>query len=180
MQMAPRDSTRAQSPEPLARLFEEYHGLVLATALRVTGSVQDAEDVLQTVFLRLARRGEPATPSGGYLRRAAINASIDLLRSRERAGAVPLDETGDDLADPQAPTPERSQQDRELRRELRRALLALPRKSAQVFVLRHFDGLSHREIAAALDVSRASAAVTLFRARRRLQTQLTQFGRATS
>ena len=79
---------------PVENVFREHHRHIFATAFRLTGSAQDAEDVIQTVFLRLLRREnldlEPNP--GAYLRRAAINAGLDLLRARTRARSIPLDE----------------------------------------------------------------------------------------
>ena len=57
----------------------------------------------------------------------------------------------------------------ELREWLRQAIAALPPRAAEVFALHHLEGLDNREIARALGVSRVSVAVTLHRARRRLQ-----------
>ena len=63
--------------EELAGLFHDYHKAIFHIAYRMTGSRSDAEDVLQTIFLRLTtNRGE------GYLKRTAVNASLDLLRYR--------------------------------------------------------------------------------------------------
>ena len=70
------------------QIFQQYHRLIIGAAFRVTGSNHDAEDVLQTVFIRLLRRWEKIDLSsnpGAYLRRAAVNASLDLLRARTRA-----------------------------------------------------------------------------------------------
>jgi len=67
----------------LEGLFERHHDRVFRTAHRVTGSAADAEDVLQTVFLRVARGQESAAAAENpqaYFARAAINASLDLLR----------------------------------------------------------------------------------------------------
>ncbi len=47
-----------EPPRELEKLFHEHNALIFRTAYRVTGSAEDAEDVLQTVFLRLARRTE--------------------------------------------------------------------------------------------------------------------------
>ena len=77
-------------------MFEECHGLVFRTAYRITGNAADAEDVLQAVFLRLLRRDRSAEPlenPESYLRRAAINASLDVVRSRQETATVPLDES---------------------------------------------------------------------------------------
>src|ERR1700745_3319409 len=73
-------------PDELERAFQAHHGMVFRTAYRITGNASDAEDVLQTVFLRLLNR---KASSGGvyseqsYLRRAAIKASLDLLPIRQ-------------------------------------------------------------------------------------------------
>ena len=64
-------------------------------AYRVTGNAGDAEDVLQTVFMRLLRRHSDAEAVGNmeaYLRRAAVNAALDLIRSRQAAPHVSLED----------------------------------------------------------------------------------------
>ena len=79
--------------DEIERLFRAYHSLVFRTAYRITGNATDAEDALQTVFLRLVRRDAAAPPlenSEAYLRRAAINAALDVGRARRAAEAVPL------------------------------------------------------------------------------------------
>ncbi|MEQ9007418.1 MAG: sigma-70 family RNA polymerase sigma factor [Ekhidna sp.] len=91
---------------------------------RVTGSTADAEDILQSVFLRLLQRPEGADCGvnlAGYLCRSAINAGIDLLRSRARAPGEALIEemhSSEDGADDEA-------RQAEIRRHLRRAMLEL-------------------------------------------------------
>jgi RNA polymerase sigma factor (sigma-70 family) len=84
-----------QPPGELEKLFQAHHSRVFRTAQRITGSAADAEDVLQNVFLRLVRGQEGYDLSQNpeaYLARAAINASLDLLRSRTRAKSVALDD----------------------------------------------------------------------------------------
>src|SRR5213593_4336138 len=68
----------------LEAMFQRHHDRVFRTAYRVTGNAADADDVLQTVFLRLARGPEATLLENpeGYFARAAINASLDLLRGR--------------------------------------------------------------------------------------------------
>ena len=82
-------------PGELENLFRAHHDRVFRTAHRITGSAADAEDVLQTIFLRLATRRENYDLSenpGAYLSRAAVNASLDLMRSRTRAKSVGLED----------------------------------------------------------------------------------------
>src|ERR1043165_2142058 len=69
------------------KLFREHYQLVYRTAYSVAGSRQDAEDVLQTIFVRLLKREFPpdfAKNPKAYLYRAAVNVSLNVLRSRKR------------------------------------------------------------------------------------------------
>ena len=81
--LKPLRLVKNQPASELETLFQAHHGRVFRTAQRITGSAADAEDVLQTVFLRLVRGQDDYDWSGNpeaYLSRAAINASLDLLR----------------------------------------------------------------------------------------------------
>ena len=83
-----RAATDPDADNSVAALFELHHERVFRIARRITGDASDAEDVLQTVFLRIIRREEPplrADDAASYLHRAATNASLDLLRRRKAA-----------------------------------------------------------------------------------------------
>ena len=161
-------------PEALEAIFREHHGSVFRAAYRITGNAADAEDVLQTVFMRLLRRDEQpdlSNSAGSYLHRAAINAALDMLRRRKRARAVDLDDVGDQLVDT-ANQPERDRGNRELSRRLREALTHLSPRQAEIFTLRYLEGLGNLEIARMMGSSQTSIAVILHRARHRLQKEL--------
>lgn len=152
----------------LEGIFRQYQAQIFSAAFRVTGSPQDAEDVLQTVFLRLLRRRDALdlSPSpGAYLHRAAVNAAIDLMRIRSRSQSIPFDELTVEPTGGQLPDPAQQQQDREIRQRLRAAVLELSPKSAEIFCLRFFEGFSNLEIARMLDMSQIAVGVTLHRAR---------------
>lgn len=158
----------------LEELWREHADRVFFAAQRVTGSPADAEDVLQTVFLRLLRRDEPLDHrAGAFLRRAAVNGALDVVRRRHRAGWVPLDASParTDAVDG-LPDPERAQELRELRDHLRLALARLSPRAAEIFALRYFEGLQNREIAELLEVSSGVVAVLLHRTRARLRKEL--------
>ncbi len=160
--------------EELERVFQRHHSRVFGTAYRVTGSAQDAEDCLQTVFLRLLRRrgSLDLSPSpGSYLHRAAVNAALDLMRARSRSRSIPLDDMEVPPADGEA-SPDRRQQDREVRRGLRQAILQLTPKSAAIFSMRFLDGTPNREIAEALNMSQAAVGVALHRARNQVKKEM--------
>ena len=168
---------------PLEILFRRHSDRVFRAACRVTGSAADAEDVLQTVFLRLARGAE--SPSAlenpkGYFARAAINASLDLLRSRKRSRAVAFDdlETGAVVALAAPKNPEAGHEDRELRNLIRAAVSRLGANAAQMFTLRYFEGYDNGEIARIMSTSALVVGVTLHRARARLRKEIGSYLRA--
>lgn len=171
-----------------AALFGAHHAAVFRAAYRITGQAEDAEDVLQTVFLKLIRNAEPAAIEHprAYLQRAAVNAAINLLRQRRRHPASPLDlgagvsrvadRSPDDAGDGAQPTagpetmpdPGRT----ELRERLRAALAELPPRVAEIFALRYIEGFNNRQIAELYATSESSIGVTLHRARRSLRVAL--------
>src|SRR5690349_24859104 len=122
--LKPLRIVKNQPAGELETLFQTHHGRVFRTAQRITGSAADAEDVLQTVFLRLIKGQETYDLSRNpeaYLSRAAINASLDLLRSRTRSKAVALDESEVDSIAGTFESPETVHADRELQELVRQA-----------------------------------------------------------
>jgi RNA polymerase sigma-70 factor (ECF subfamily) len=158
-------------PNALDNMYREHHSMVFRTAYRVTGNAADAEDVLQTVFLRIVRMNERREESAdaierpeNYLRRAAVHAALDLVRARRQPAEVDLE---------RLPAATGSWPDGgDLRELLRRAVAELPTRSAEIFTLRFFEGLTNPEIAGALGISSITVAVTLHRTRRALQKKL--------
>ena len=149
-----------------AELYERHYEVVFRAALRVTGNPADAEDVLQTVFLRVMAQGgeleDVATPAA-YFRRAAVNAAVDVLRRRELRA-----ESAYDLAAPQAAV----QPSLLLKERLRRALAILDKDDASLFLLRHVEGLSIEELAALFRIEKNNVSVRLHRIRLRLQAEM--------
>jgi RNA polymerase sigma-70 factor (ECF subfamily) len=156
-------------------LFQAHHGRVFRTAQRITGSVADAEDVLQTVFLRLVKGQDDYDWSGNpeaYLSRAAINASLDLLRSRTRSKVVALDEGEVDSIVGTFRSPETVHADRELQALVREAVSRLGKTAGEMFVLRYYEGFDNKEIAAHLNTSALVVGVVLHRARTKLRKEI--------
>lgn len=173
MQVAAVSETVYGEPAGLEKAFQEHHLRVFRAAWRITGNPQDAEDILQTVFLRLAQKGDLAAENvSSYLYRAAINAAIDLLRTR-RGGAT-LEEADRFLRSPD--TPETARESSEIREWLRRALSTLPAQAAEMFALRFLEGHGNKEIARMLGVSRVRVGVVLHRTRHRLQQEFRRRG----
>jgi RNA polymerase sigma-70 factor (ECF subfamily) len=162
----------------LERIYRDHHRRVLSAAYRVTGSAQDAEDVLQTVFLRLVRRegGSPLSDSlGNYLHRAAVNAALDVVRSRKSRRSTPLEGMEPTLDAGVDASPEGKQAVTEVKDEIRRALSKMSAKAAEIFVLRYFEGYGNHEIATMLGTSRSTVNVILHRTRERLREELASY-----
>ena len=156
----------------LERVFRENHAMVFRAAYRITGNASDAEDVLQTVFLRMLKRdsgAEPVDNMASFLHRAAVNAGLDLVRARQNVRSVPLDELEPVLAESPHRAPDRAQSSGEIRDWLRGALGRLNPRIAQMFVLRFFEGKENPEIARILNTTPGTVAVTISRTRNRLQ-----------
>jgi RNA polymerase sigma-70 factor (ECF subfamily) len=173
-----REDPRSAATPPGAWLescWSEHAERVWRAAYRVTGNAADAEDVVQTVFLRLARRGADsplAADAGGYFHRAAVHAALDVVRSRQRSGWVPLETAGALTRGDAEEDPERRSRNAELRRALRLALARLSPRAAEFFALRYFEGLGNAEIAELAGVSQGVVAVLLHRTRARLRKEL--------
>ncbi|MBI4907805.1 MAG: sigma-70 family RNA polymerase sigma factor [Acidobacteria bacterium] len=161
LQVAWRKQGEPVPTNPLEQIYSDHHGMVFRTAYRITGNPADAEDVMQTVFLRVMGRDAGAAPIAqpeSYLRRAAVHASLDLLRQRQ---------SQKDKAE--ASPPGEASSDPELQHALRQALGRLDARHAEMFVLRFFEGHDNGDIAAMMGISKIGVAVTLFRVRQRLQ-----------
>lgn len=162
--------------EELGALFRDHYRGIFRVAYRITGSQSDAEDVLQTIFVRLTRdwSGRDLSPyPRAFLYRAAINASLDLLRRRKRANSVSLDVIDFDQNSKLAgPSPEDDLADTELHELVRQAVAKLEGRAATAFVLRYYEGYDNRQIAEVLGTSQMVVAVTLHRARTRLRKEI--------
>jgi len=160
----PIEMTPTPSHADFAELYERHYEAVFHAALRVTGRPADAEDVLQTVFLRVLRGEEEAAgrPTA-YFRRAAVNAAVDLLRRRTIRSETGYDDTAPHAAVEPALL---------LKEQLRRAIAALDPEDATMFVLRYVEGLSNQELADEFQLEKNNVAVRLHRIRMRLQAEL--------
>jgi RNA polymerase sigma-70 factor, ECF subfamily len=173
--LKPLRIVKNQPAGELETLFQTHHGRVFRTAQRITGSAADAEDVLQTVFLRLIKGQETYDLSRNpeaYLSRAAINASLDLLRSRNRSKSVTLEDLHVDTIAGRSRSPEALHADRELQTLVREAVARLGKTAGEMFVLRYYEGLDNKEIAAVMETSPLVVGVVLHRARTRLRKEI--------
>lgn len=156
----------------IERLYRDHHQMILRTAYRVTRDLRDAEDVLHSLFIRLMQREtglDPALNPGPYLHRAAVNQALDILRKRQRNVSMEVVSPARQQEDP---LPDEASGHSELGDRLREAIARLSPRMGEMFILRYVEGYSNSEIGHMMGISWSVVAVTLHRARRRLQKEL--------
>jgi RNA polymerase sigma-70 factor, ECF subfamily len=154
-------------PEQFEQLFRDNSKLVYRTAYRVTRNAEDAEDVLQTIFVRLLGRQFPPDLQKNpraYLYRAAVNLSLDTIQLRKHQVLVPMVEPAKGI-----PSPADSITEEVLHQRLHEAISKLRPAAAEILILRYMHNLSDAAIAKLLGKSRGVIAVSLFRSRARLK-----------
>jgi RNA polymerase sigma-70 factor (ECF subfamily) len=162
----PFEMTSPPALAGFAGLYQRHYEAVFRAALRVTGRPADAEDVLQTVFLRVlsgSEQQDAARRPAAYFRRAAVNAAVDLLRRRAVRAETAYDDAAPHAAVKSGPL---------LKEQLRRAIAILERDDAALFLLRYVEGLSNQELADLFQLEKNNVAVRLHRIRLRLQAEM--------
>jgi len=177
----------AGDPAALGDLYERYKSRLLGLLVRLVGSRTLAEDVFQEVWIKVMRGIADYRPTLGTFRawlfRVAGNAAVDRLRRERKHRSVPLEDEGDDLGPHDTdrfpstdPGPDRTGEARILAGKLGRALQGLPEQQRLTILLRHQQGFSYAEIAAALGIPEGTAKTSVHRGvlelRRRLGRQV--------
>ncbi len=141
-------------------------------ALRVVGNAQEAEDVVQEVFIKMWNNRAEAqhiANKEAWCVRLTKNLAIDKSRSKHRR--TQSLSTGFDMVGVQ-PLPDRVAEVKDSVERMRRLMESLPEKQKIVIQLRDVEGHTYQEIADALDIPLNTVKVTVFRARQFLKTQL--------
>lgn len=167
---------RFQSGDSIAfdEIFDRCHRHVYNLAYRFTHNCEDAYDISQEVFIKVFRSLSNLKNSSafdGWLRRVTVNACMDYLRQQPNEQALDgfsylayqhVTSSGNSLPDGPVETGE-------LQKVISRAVDQLPKRQRNVFILRHYEGLSLKEIAKTLNCSLGTVKAHLFRATRRLR-----------
>lgn len=150
--------------EEILLLFHQYKDPVYRLALSFTGSTADAEDITQTVFLKLMEKRPNLTPGKerSWLFRVTANECRSLHRRLRRRPTVSLDEV---LA---VAAPEH--------RQLLEEVMKLGSNDRAVLYLFYYEGFSTEEIGQMLKVSQSAVTTRLQRARKHLKATLEQEG----
>ncbi len=170
---------RAGDADAFRELVERHSRAVFRVAYRVTGRIEDAEDVVQETFLRAYRqldRFEARANFGTWLHRIAANCAVDLIRARPRREMNEEDETLDRLAgaddDRAMPSPERAMLGVQIKARITEALERLTDMERAAFTLRHFEGMSIDEISRTLGLQANATKHSIFRAVRKMRREL--------
>ena len=179
---------KARDEQVLEAFMAEYEAKVFGLAVRLTGNRQDAEEVLQDVFLAVFQkiggfRGDSKLSSWIY--RITTNAALMKLRKRPKVQQIPLEEelgpamTAEGMiAEPVVDwsrLPDDELERKELTRRIEAAITQLPPDSRSVFVLRDVEGLSTEEACEILSLSEAALKSRLHRGRLFLRKQLADY-----
>ena len=144
--------------EKFEAIFHCYKNMVYRLAYLTLGDAQEAEDVMQEVFIKVYQAHDSFRPEKGnfnsWLRRITINQSI----SRQRRKSLPslslenLEEEGADLSETSYELPEETAIKQEESRRIQRAISFLDKKHRAILALRYFDNLSYNEISLVLEI----------------------------
>ena len=154
--------------EAFTTLMVRYQRPIYNAAFWIVRSAEDARDIAQSVFLRVAERLDEFDGSHkffSWIYRIAVNESLNLLR--RNGHEEPLDDEIDLPGG--SDDPESQARDAERSRHIQRALLTMSAMDRTVIVLRHFSECSYQEIARVLDVDEKTVKSRLFEARQRLR-----------
>jgi len=163
-------------------LYRTHSARLYNLLFRMAGSAQDAEDLLQEVFLHAYRklasfRGDSSL--GTWLYRLAVNHCLDVLRGRQtkmQRSTDSLDEEG--AIEPAAAMPVVPTAISRL--DLDRAIARLPEGCRAAFVLHDVEGLEHHEVASLLGISQGTSKSQVHKARMRIRGFLHQTRTATA
>jgi RNA polymerase sigma-70 factor (ECF subfamily) len=170
-----------------AELVERHQGRVYHHALRLMGSAEDAEEVLQDTFLKVFRnldRFEERSRFSTWIYRIATNEALMRLRKARRKREVFLEDTlgkdgerySDQIRD-FARSALDNVADTEIREALTSALAELPEDYRVVFTMRDLDGLTNAEVADVLEISVPAVKSRLHRSRLYLRDRLSRIFR---
>ncbi len=168
---------RAGDREAFTALVIRYQKPIYNAAFWILRKAEDASDITQTVFLRVAQRLDEYDADYkffSWIYRIAVNESLNLLRRNGREEALD-DEV--DLPGPKSDDPEHRAAAAQLSARIRSALMRMSTNDRMVLTLRHFSECSYQEIGQILDLDEKTVKSRLYEARQQLRGMLKDFPR---
>ena len=148
---------KQMEPEEFEALFHRYKNMVFKLAYLTLGDVQEAEDVMQEVFIKVYRSKNSFSPEKGkfnsWLHRVTINQSISWRRRKSLSSSSleRLEEEGGDLPEDSPQLPEELLIKQEESKMIQEAMIFLDRKHRAILAMRYYDNLSYEDIARILE-----------------------------
>lgn len=159
-----------------SEIVHRYRNQVVSLAYKMTRDYDEAADIAQNVFMKMARniwRYDERKKFYTWLYRITVNASIDHMRKHNRHRHEPL-ENFPDIMDKVRSSPDFSFHRRELQGHIHRAAETLNDKQRSAFLLRDVEGCKVDDVANILDMPEATVRWYLHRARARIRKELTR------
>ena len=158
--------------EALEKLVAEHQASMRRLAIRLTGSLEAADELMQDGLLRIVKswrgfRGQATFKT--WATRILLNVFHDWLAKQRKSARM------EDASDPRQADPALCAMAEELRRYVAQRVSALPPRQREVLVLMTYEGLAAEEVAQLLEVETSNVYASLYQARRRLRAELAPF-----
>lgn len=152
-------------------LYRKYVDAMFHTSMRILGTRHEAQDATQECFVKVFQnigryRGESTL--GAWIKRIAVNTSINALRTKQRQ----LEYSTDDLSNSEEPVLEEDNRSMIEPKVIHEAIKELPSGCRAVLNLYAFEGYNHREIASILEITESTSKTQYRRAKSLLRDNL--------
>ena len=168
------------------KLYIRYREAIADLAFRYVGNYQDAEELLQDIFVRCFKaikqyRPLPDARFFSWIYRIGINCAINFVKKKKRTPSSYRPENEEThIETMQTSQPETQYSNKEVREAFYRGLEALSPKQKMIFILKNSDGMSTAEVAAHLKCSEGSVRKQLYRAVVKLRQEMAIYRRRES
>jgi len=155
-----------QDVDAFELIYRQYHQSLLRTAIRMLKQRQDAEDAVQTTFVKLYNNianFKFQSKFGTYLFRILLNTCFDALTKKKKTGTIPLPVSGPSI-----------HTNAELRTSIEMAIENLPTQMRACFVLFAVEEFKQKEIARIMDLSIGGVKANIYQAKCRLRAMLSE------
>jgi RNA polymerase sigma-70 factor (ECF subfamily) len=162
------------NPKAFAQLVDLYSPMVYSLVYKMIGTVQDAEDITQDVFIVVwttigSFKGESLLKTWVY--RIAINKAHEFIRKKNRKKRkgyhISLEEKSNQLQENE-PQPNELLEYQEMESAFNESLTKIPENQQIAFLLNRFEGMSYHEIAIEMKTSHSAVESLIFRAKQNL------------
>jgi RNA polymerase sigma-70 factor, ECF subfamily len=164
---------RKDDPLAMQMIFHQHHQTLCLVAYRLVRDTDQAKDIVQDVFVKFWRNRNSFilnSSLASYLKKATVNTSINVLKSKPVLGKMAIDHP--DVPAPSSNTTENEMNHQELVKKTNEAIASLPERTRLVFMLVRSQELTYNEVAENLLISTKAVEKEMMRALRLLREKL--------